>query len=95
MDPVTELIHRYIATWNETDRIRRRELIEQTWTADAFYIDPILQGETRNGIDTMIESVQAQFPGFRFRLTGKVDTHHDRVRFAWELGPEGADAPIG
>lgn len=95
MDPVTELIHRYIAIWNETDAVRRRELVAQTWTEDAFYIDPMMRGETRAGIDAMIEGVQTQFPGFRFRLMGDVDTHHDRVRFAWESGPEGAAALIG
>ncbi|MBC7805630.1 MAG: nuclear transport factor 2 family protein [Akkermansiaceae bacterium] len=95
MDPVTELMHRYIATWNETDAARRRELIAQTWTEDAFYIDPMMRGETRAGIDAMIGGVQTQFPGFRLRLTGTIDAHHDRARFAWELGPEGETAPVG
>jgi hypothetical protein len=38
--------------------------------------------------------VQSQFPGFRFRLAGPVDGHHDQARFTWELGPDGAEAPI-
>jgi hypothetical protein len=27
-------------------------------------------------------------------LAGPVDGHHDQVRFSWELGPAGADAPV-
>jgi hypothetical protein len=38
--------------------------------------------------------MQQQFPGFVFRLAGPVDAHHDQVRFTWELGPAGQEAPI-
>jgi hypothetical protein len=43
----------------------------------------------------MIRGVQAQFPGLLFRRTSEVDAHNDRVRFAWELGPEGGPALAG
>ena len=91
----TELIDCYIAAWNETDGPRRRALIKQTWTEDATYVDPMMQGEGRTGIDAMIQSVQAQFPGHRFRRTGKIDAHRGYIRFAWELGAEGAAALAG
>jgi hypothetical protein len=29
-----------------------------------------------------------------FRLAGPVDAHHDQLRFSWELGPAGQEAPI-
>jgi hypothetical protein len=38
--------------------------------------------------------VQAQFPGFVFRLAGPVDGHHEQARFSWELGPADGPAPI-
>ena len=88
MTPLTELIDRYIATWNEIDDGRRRELIARTWTDDASYRDPMLQGDGRDGIDAMIGSVQGRFPGHTFRRTGEVESHHDCVRFTWELAPE-------
>ncbi|MES2462621.1 MAG: nuclear transport factor 2 family protein [Armatimonadota bacterium] len=88
MDAVTDLIDRYIAVWNEADAERRRALITQTWTADASYMDPLMQAEGWDGIETMTQGVQTQFPGFRFRRTSDVDTHNNRVRFSWELGPE-------
>jgi hypothetical protein len=95
MNDLTDLIDRYIAIWNETDAARRRDLIARTWTEDAAYIDPLMRGRGRDGIDTMTQGVQAQFPGLRFRRTSDVDTHNDRVRFAWELGPDGGTALAG
>ncbi len=38
--------------------------------------------------------MQDRFPGWTFRLAGPVDAHHDQLRFSWQLGPEGADAPV-
>jgi hypothetical protein len=82
------VIDRYFAVWNETDAARRRNLIAQTWTEDAAYIDPLIEGVGHAGIDVMVGGVQVQFPGHIFRLTSAIDAHHDRVRFAWELAPE-------
>ncbi|BDI28925.1 hypothetical protein CCAX7_009760 [Capsulimonas corticalis] len=91
----TELIDNYIAIWNETDDERRLALIAQTWTEDASYLDPMVSGEGQGGIDAMTQAVQTQFTGLKFRRTGDVDTHHDRVRFTWELGPENGAALAG
>ena len=95
MPEVHEVVDRYIATWNETDPARRRELIERTWTEDGEYLDPLMAGEGQEGVDAMIEAVQARFPGYRFRRTSEIDAHHDRVRFSWELGPDGDAALAG
>jgi hypothetical protein len=95
MRDVQDVVDRYIATWNETDPARRRELISRTWTEEGHYLDPLMAGEGQDGIDAMIQAVQTQFPGHRFRRTSKIDTHHDRVRFSWELGPEGASPLAG
>ena len=89
---VEQLIDRYIAAWNETDPATRRTLIARAWTEDGSYLDPLMRGEGHDGIDAMIGGAQAQFPGYRFRRTGELDTHHDRVRFSWELGSEGGPA---
>jgi hypothetical protein len=89
MSNPTELIDRYIAMWNETDAERRRTLIACIWTEDASYLDPMLESEGQAGIDAMVGGVHERFPGHRFRRTSDVDMHHDRVRFSWELAPEG------
>jgi hypothetical protein len=94
MSNITELIDRYFAMWNEADGKRRRDLIAQVWTESASYVDPMLQAEGHAGIDAMVQGVHERFPGHRFRRTGEVDAHHDRVRFKWELGPDGGPAIV-
>ncbi|MBX6743953.1 MAG: nuclear transport factor 2 family protein [Acetobacteraceae bacterium] len=87
MQAMTDLIEGYIASWNESDPARRRALVARTFTEGATYLDPMMQGEGHAGIEAMIAAVQDRFPGLRFRLAGKVDSHHDRLRFSWELAP--------
>jgi hypothetical protein len=94
MNNLAALIDRYFAMWNETDVDRRRDLIARTWTEDAAYIDPLMEGAGQAGIDAMVAGVQTQFPGHRFRRTSEIDAHHDCVRFAWELAPEGGAALV-
>jgi hypothetical protein len=87
---VTTVIEDYIAIWNEPDADRRRSLISRVWTADARYLDPMMEGHGPDGIDAMIAGAQSQLPGHRFRLAAAPDAHHDRVRFSWHLvGPDG------
>jgi hypothetical protein len=89
-----DLIERYIATWNELDGGRRREMIDEIWADDASYVDPLVVAEGRDAIDATIAGVQQQFPGFGLRLAGPVDAHHNLVRFTWELAPDGAEAIV-
>jgi hypothetical protein len=95
MSNLTELIDGYIAMWNETDAGRRRNLIEKTWTESASYLDPVMNGEGQSGIDAMVQGVQEKFPGHQFHRTSDIDSHNDRVRFSWELTPEGGPAVVG
>jgi hypothetical protein len=88
------LTQRYIAAWNETDEQARRQAVEELYTDDARYVDPMVEATGPEQIAATIGAVQQQFPGFVFRLTGPVDGHHDQARFSWELGPEGSAAPI-
>jgi hypothetical protein len=94
MTTYDDLAQRYIDTWNETDPDARRAAVDQLYTEDARYIDPLAAADGRDAIAAMIGSVQEQFPGFVFRLAGTVDGHHNQARFGWELGPAGAEAPI-
>jgi SnoaL-like domain len=86
---VTELVDRYIAMWNETDVGRRRNLIARTFASDASYLDPLLRGDGRDGIDALVKAVHEKYPGHKFARTSEVDSHNDRARFAWELAPDG------
>lgn len=93
LDPQT-VADRYLATWNETDATRRRALLAQSWTETAAYADPLMRGRGADEVGALIEAVQMRFPGFRFAISGLADGHGDHVRFAWDLGPEGAEPVI-
>jgi SnoaL-like domain len=77
MSNATQLIERYIRTWNETDAGRRRALINEIWTEDAHYVDPLAVAEGRDAIDATIAGAQEMFPDLTFRLAGGVDAHHN------------------
>ena len=92
-DP-TELIDRYVAMWNETDADSRRRLIALIWSEDCVHVDPLARVERQDGIDGMVQAVQARFPGHRFRRTGPVAAEAHRVRFAWELAAPDGTVPV-
>jgi hypothetical protein len=94
MSSFDDLAQRYIASWNETEPTARRRAVDELYAEDARYVDPLAVAEGREAIAATIGQVQEQFPGFRFRLAGAVDGHHDQARFGWEFGPAGGDAPI-
>jgi hypothetical protein len=85
-----KVIDRYIESWNETDPVARRALIDEVWAEHGRYTDPLVVAEGRDAIDATIGAVQGQFPGLRFTL-GPVDAHHDVARFTWTLGADGGE----
>jgi len=94
MSDTTQIVQSYIAMWNETDAQQRRELVAQTVTEDASYLDPVMTGAGIDGITEMIGGAQQQFPGHRFTLASGPDVHHDRVRFSWSLAPSDGGDPV-
>jgi hypothetical protein len=86
MSTINETIANYVAAWNETDADRRRAVIARTWTEDGTYLDSHRDSEGHAAIDAMIVAVQQRFPGYRFRLSSGIETHHNRVRFSWSAG---------
>ena len=62
MTTYDDLAQRYIDTWNETDPSARRAAVDQLYTEDARYVDPMAAAEGREAIASMIGAVQEQFP---------------------------------
>jgi hypothetical protein len=85
---ISDLVARYLETWNETDPAARRTAIDELWAADGVYTDPMATAAGRDQIDATIAAVQGQFAGLAFTLAGPVDAHHDTARFTWSLGDE-------
>ncbi|WP_394821575.1 nuclear transport factor 2 family protein [Pendulispora albinea] len=91
---IQDLVQRYLDGWNETDPARRRALIEDTYTKDCTYTDPLASVSTPAGIDGFIGAVQKQYPGIVFTLSGAVDAHHNQARFTWHAGAPGAEPAV-
>jgi hypothetical protein len=89
-----DLAGRYLAAWNATDPAARRALVEEVFAEDVTYTDPLADVAGRDGLAATIAAVQAQFPGWVFRLAGPADAHHHQLRFTWHLGPDGTEPPV-
>ena len=94
MAALEDTVHRHIQSWNATDAMERRALVETVFTPTAVYIDPLVTPTGWDAIDQTIGAVQQQFSGLRFALADGVDAHHDQVRFRWQLGAPGAEEPL-
>ena len=90
----TELIRSYFAAWNESDGTCRGGLAAQTFAASARYVDPNADVVGPAGFSEMVAAVQGQYPGYRVRLGGTVETHHDLVRFVWEILDTGGNVAL-
>ena len=94
MTDINNVANRYIDLWNERTPSRRREILSESWTTDAKYVDPLMNGDGLDGVDALIAGVQQRFPDFKFKLIGEPNGYGDHVRFSWGLGPDGVDSPI-
>jgi hypothetical protein len=69
------------------------EVIDELYTSDASFTDPLAAVAGPDGIDQVMAGAQGQFTGLRFSL-GPVEGHHDIARFTWFLGAPDAEEPI-
>ena len=83
MTDIQKIATSYIDLWNERAADRRRDMLKQNWTDDASYIDPLMSGDGRDGVDALIAGVQQRFPEFKFRaFPGDANGFGDRLRFS-------------
>ncbi len=86
-------VQAYLDTWNAADESHRRRLLDQHWSPEVSYVDPLAEVSGRDGVSAVVAGARDQFPDMVFTLVGQVDAHHDQMRFQWGLGPAGA-APV-
>jgi hypothetical protein len=94
MTDITETVDTYLAMWNTDDADERAALIEKAWADGARYVDPVQEADGYAALSAMVDAIHGHYPGQRFRRTTSVDTHHDEVRFGWELGLPGGDVTV-
>ena len=93
MADLQEIVERYLDAFNETDPTQRRALVSELYGQDSTYVDPHVELRGPEQVETFIASTQERFPGFRFRLAGEIDAHHNQARFQWHAGPANDPEP--
>ena len=73
MSNANEVVVRYLATWNEPEPKRRRDLVAKAWTDDGTYVDAARDGKGHDSLDTMIATAQGHFPGYRLHLASGIE----------------------
>lgn len=90
------LVAGYLAAWNTDDAVARRAAIEQAWTPDHRFCDPLAEVAGYDELDGFIAQVRSHYPGARFVLAGGVDAHHGVARWSWTMTlPDGSVPAIG
>ena len=96
MHDVNEFIERYVSVWNEPDAGRRRKIVAALWTDDAEHFTRALEARGHEQIAARVTRAHDEFVaggGYRFRPRFAPDTHHDAIRFVWEMVPA-AGGPV-
>jgi hypothetical protein len=79
-----------LEVFGERDSERRRSVISELYTEDCtfFEVDDKIVG--RDALNTKVEQLLKDAPGFVFRLAGPAEVNHDLGRARWRFGPSGA-----
>lgn len=78
-------VDRYFAAWNDTDPRSRLDAVARAWAPEGRYVDPVADVTGHEAISDMIGGVLEQHPGVTLRCSSQVDSHHDVLRFDWEI----------
>lgn len=91
MSDLNDVVDAYFEMWNSDDADERLGHAERAFTGDARYVDPLSDVTGPAGVSAMVGSLRADHAGYAVRRSSELDTHHNVVRFGWEmLDPDGA-----
>jgi SnoaL-like domain len=96
MADTNEIVHAYMAAWNEKDEKTRRALLEKAWADDGRYTDPMSDAPGREALVDLIAQFHQQMPGASIIAASAIDEHHGQLRFAWKMiAPDGSTGMEG
>jgi hypothetical protein len=93
MRDIKEIADTYFSLWSEPNPERRREAVAAVFTEGATFTGPIVEVKGHDGITGFANQILEHLSGHQFNRTRDVDTHHDVVRWAWEITP-GPNQPV-
>ncbi|EWM13075.1 nuclear transport factor 2 family protein [Kutzneria sp. 744] len=94
MTETDAVVRRYVEIWNQPDGALRAKAAADLLTGECRFVDPIADVTGPDGLAAVIGGVHERFPGHRIRPIGEADTHHDVLRFSWELVPDGGGESV-
>lgn len=80
-----QIIDSYFECWNASNAEQRAEAIAKTWAEEATSSDPLAQVTGHDDLAAMFVGTQEAYPGHTFRQVGELDTHHNLLRWGWEM----------
>jgi hypothetical protein len=92
MSEINQLVDRYVAVWNEPDAELRRRSIAELWVEDGAHIYPEAEVRGYQAIEARVSEAYEEFVrkgGFVFKLSNAAQSHHNLVKFNWEMVPAG------
>jgi hypothetical protein len=87
---MTDLTHRYLAIWHETDAGARRMAITKIWSENARVCTGANDYTGHAAIEARVTAAHDKWvaqEGFMFRPVADADMHHDGLRIRWEMVP--------
>ena len=82
-----QIAERYIASWNETDPVIRRKLIDELWAEDGTYFNRFFVVKGRDMIENAVTGAHREYSskGFVFRSCNDAYGHHQGLKFGWVM----------
>jgi hypothetical protein len=85
MSDLQSVVDEYFAMWNADDPDERLGHARRAFAEDARYVDPLNDVTGPEGAAAMVGELRATHAGFAVRRSTELDTHHDMLRFGWEI----------
>jgi hypothetical protein len=75
----------YFAMWNETDTAKIRGHLEKAVMPDFEFCDPIHFHFGHDALEANVQAFRSEHPNAVLGPSSVIDTHHDRLRYNWEI----------
>ena len=82
-----------LEVFGERDSERRKRVIDEIYTENCTFFEAGEEIIGRTALNSKVDEILRDAPGFVFRLTGSPEVNHDHGRLRWQFGPDGA-APV-
>ncbi|HLZ63120.1 MAG TPA: hypothetical protein VKR06_39820 [Ktedonosporobacter sp.] len=87
---INQFVNQYMQIWNEPDAELRRKSIVELWVEEGTQFTRRHEYRGYEALEERVTSAHEQFVktgGFVFKIVGEIESHHNAVKFSWEMVP--------